>query len=95
KKACEMLLCSKTVIGNQSVLLAGVNDNVKTMISLSHRLLQMGVRPYCLYLCDLITGSRHFRVRIEKGIEVIKNMVGFTSGYAIPQLIIDAPGGGG
>ena len=95
KEACERLLASKVVLGNQSVLLKGINDDANVMISLSHRLLQMGVRPYYLYMCDLISGSRHFRVEIEKGMEIIKKMRGYTSGYAIPQLVIDAPGGGG
>jgi len=95
KNACEQLICSNVVIGNQSVLLKGINDEVITLTSLSHRLLQMGVRPYYLYSCDLITGSSHFRVGIKKAIDIIKKMRGYTSGYAIPQLVIDAPGGGG
>ncbi|MDX2108719.1 MAG: KamA family radical SAM protein [Verrucomicrobiota bacterium] len=95
RNACERLVCSGTPLGNQSVLLKGVNDNVDTMKSLVHRLLQMRVRPYYLYQCDLITGSRHFRTDVTKGIEIIEGLRGHTTGYAIPQFVIDAPGGGG
>jgi lysine 2,3-aminomutase len=65
------------------------------MRALVHRLLRMRVRPYYLYACDLITGSAHFRVDVRKGIEIIQGLRGHTSGYAIPQFVIDAPGGGG
>jgi lysine 2,3-aminomutase len=95
KEACEKLICSKVVIGNQSVLLKGVNDKPEILMSLSHRLLQMGVRPYYLYQCDLITGSSHFRTDVKRGIEIIEKMRGHTTGYAIPQFVVDAPGGGG
>lgn len=95
KDACERLACSRVVLGNQSVLLKGVNDDVDTMLSLSHRLVQMGVRPYYIYQCDLITGSSHFRTDVRKGIEIIEKMRGHTTGYAVPQYVIDAPGGGG
>jgi lysine 2,3-aminomutase len=95
KEACQRLLASCVVIGNQSVLLKGVNDDVETLRSLSHRLLQMGVRPYYLYQCDLITGSAHLRTDVMKGIELIEKLRGFTTGYGIPQFVIDAPGGGG
>ncbi len=95
KEACDRLLCSRVIIGNQSVLLKGVNDDANILTSLSHRLLQMGVRPYYLYQCDLITGSSHFRTDLSKGLEIIEKMRGHTTGYAIPQFVIDAPGGGG
>jgi lysine 2,3-aminomutase len=95
RDACERLACSRVVIGNQSVLLKGVNDNPEVMKSLSHRLLQMGVRPYYIYQCDLITGSAHFRTSIKKGLDIIENLRGHTTGYAVPQYVIDAPGGGG
>lgn len=95
KDACERLACSRVVLGNQSVLLKGVNDDVETMKSLSHRLLQMGVRPYYIYQCDLITGSSHFRTDPRKGIEIIEHLRGHTTGYGVPQFVIDAPGGGG
>jgi len=95
KEACKNLTSSGVVLGNQSVLLDGINDNVDTMRSLSHRLLQMEVRPYYIYQCDLITGSSHFRTDVRKGLEIIEQLRGHTTGYAVPQLVIDAPGGGG
>ncbi len=95
KEACDILAFSGVPIGNQSVLLDGVNDNVDTMKSLIHRLLIMRVRPYYLYQCDLITGSRHLRADVKKGIELIQALRGHTTGYAIPQFVIDAPDGGG
>lgn len=82
-------------IGNQSVLLRGVNDNLDTMRELVHKLLLCRVRPYYLYQCDLIKGSNHLRTSVAKGIEIIDGLRGHTSGYAIPQYVIDAPGGGG
>jgi lysine 2,3-aminomutase len=94
-RATERLSFAGVPLGNQSVLLRGVNDNVETMKSLVHRLLMMRVRPYYLYACDLITGTSHLRVPAQKGIEIIRGLRGFTSGYAIPQFVIDAPGGGG
>ena len=95
KEACKRLATSWVILGNQSVLLKGINDDVATMRSLVHRLLQMGVRPYYLYQCDLITGSAHFRTNVLKGLEIIEKLRGFTTGYAVPQLVIDSPGGGG
>mgnify|MGYP003108681224 FL=1 len=94
-RACERLSMSGTPIGNQSVLLKGVNDDPEIYRSLVHRLLMMRVRPYYLYQCDLITGSAHFRTSVEKGVEIIRSLRGNTTGYAIPQFVIDAPGGGG
>lgn len=94
-EACEKLAFSGVPLGNQSVLLKGVNDDLDTMKSLVHRLLQMRVRPYYLYQCDLITGSSHLRADIAKGIEIIQGLRGHTTGYGIPQFVIDAPGGGG
>jgi lysine 2,3-aminomutase len=82
-------------LGNQSVLLAGVNDNAAIMRELVHKLLLCRVRPYYLYQCDLIRGSSHLRTSVSKGIEIIESLRGHTSGYAIPQFVIDAPGGGG
>lgn len=93
--ACERLSFAGVPIGNQSVLLKHVNDDVKTMKSLIHRLLMMRVRPYYLYQCDLITGSAHLRADPRKGIEIMQALRGHTTGYAIPQFVIDAPGGGG
>ncbi|MFW6354606.1 MAG: KamA family radical SAM protein, partial [Verrucomicrobiota bacterium] len=94
-EATERLSFAGVPLGNQSVLLRGVNDDVDTMRSLVHRLLQMRVRPYYLYQCDLITGSRHLRADVRKGIEIVRGLRGHTTGYAIPQFVIDAPGGGG
>lgn len=93
--ACTRLSLSGVVLGNQSVLLKGVNDNPKTMLELSHKLLLMRIRPYYIYQCDLSQGISHFRTSVEKGVEIIENMRGWTSGLAIPQFVIDAPGGGG
>ena len=93
--ACQRLSFAGVPIGNQSVLIRGVNDDVNTMQSLIHRLLMMRVRPYYLYQCDLITGSSHLRTDVEKGIEIIRALRSHTTGCAIPQLVIDAPGGGG
>jgi len=95
KEACDRLAFAGVPLGNQSVLLRGVNDDAETMKSLVHRLLQMRVRPYYLYQCDLITGSAHFRTDPRKGVEIIRALRGHTTGYAVPQFVIDAPGGGG
>lgn len=82
-------------LGNQSVLLSGVNDDLETMRTLVHKLLRCRVRPYYLYQCDLIQGSAHLRAPVAKGLEIIEGLRGHTSGYAVPQFVIDAPGGGG
>ena len=95
RDACEKLTYAGVPIGNQSVLLRDVNDNAQVMQSLIHRLLMMRVRPYYLYQCDLITGSAHLRADPRKGIEIIRSLRGHTTGYSIPQFVIDAPGGGG
>jgi len=95
RSACEQLTYAGVPIGNQSVLLRQVNDDADVMRSLIHRLLMMRVRPYYLYQCDLITGSAHLRADPRKGIEIIRNLRGHTTGYSIPQFVIDAPGGGG
>ena len=95
RAACERLSYAGVPLGNQSVLLKGVNNDADVMKALVHRLLRMRVWPYYLYQCDLITGSAHFRVDVRKGIEIIKALRGHTTGYAVPQYVIDAPGGGG
>ncbi len=95
RQATERLAYAGVPIGNQSVLLKGVNDNIETMKSLVHRLLMMRVRPYYLYQCDLITGSAHLRTDVRSGIKLIQQLRGNTTGYAVPQYVIDAPGGGG
>ena len=95
RDALGRLADSGIPLGNQSVLLAGVNDDPAIMRELVHKLLLCRVRPYYLYQCDLIRGSSHLRTPVAKGIEIIESLRGFTSGYAIPQFVIDAPGGGG
>jgi lysine 2,3-aminomutase len=82
-------------VGNQSVLLAGVNDCVNIQRELVQRLVEIRVRPYYLYQCDLVEGSGHFRTPVGKGLEIIEGLRGHTSGYAVPTYVIDAPGGGG
>jgi lysine 2,3-aminomutase len=95
KEALERLADHGIPLGNQSVLLDGVNDNVDTMRDLVQKLLRCRVRPYYLYQGDLVYGTSHLRARVEKGIEIIRGLRGHTTGYAIPQFVIDAPGGGG
>ncbi len=95
ERALGMLADSGIPLGNQSVLLRGVNDSAEVQRALVHRLLQCRVRPYYLYQCDPVVGTRHFRTHPQEGIDIISALRGFTSGYAIPQFVIDAPGGGG
>jgi lysine 2,3-aminomutase len=94
-QACSRLADAGIPLGSQTVLLKGVNDQVDTMKKLVHHLLRMRVRPYYLYQCDPISGSGHFRTPVAKGLEIIRGLRGFTSGYAVPTYVIDAPGGGG
>ncbi|MCF8056730.1 MAG: KamA family radical SAM protein [Desulfocapsa sp.] len=94
-KACTRLADAGIPLGSQTVLLRGINDKVETMKGLMHGVMKMRVRPYYLYQCDPITGSAHFRTPVEKGLEIIQGLRGFTSGYAVPTYVIDAPGGGG
>ncbi|MBI9112174.1 KamA family radical SAM protein [Maridesulfovibrio ferrireducens] len=94
-KACAMLADAGIPLGSQTVLLKDVNDDVDTMKKLMQGLLKVRVRPYYLYQCDPIPGSAHFRTRVEKGLEIIQGLRGHTSGYAVPNYVIDAPGGGG
>lgn len=82
-------------LGNQSVLLKGVNDSLEIQRELVQKLLMCRVRPYYLYQCDPITGSSHLRTSVAKGIEIIEGLRGHTTGYAVPQFVIDGPGGGG
>jgi lysine 2,3-aminomutase len=82
-------------LGNQSVLLAGVNDCPRIMKALVQKLVQNRVRPYYLYQCDLAEGLSHFRTPVGKGIEIMESLIGHTSGFAVPTYVIDAPGGGG
>ncbi|HET6446612.1 MAG TPA: lysine 2,3-aminomutase [candidate division Zixibacteria bacterium] len=93
--ACDRLTRAGVPLGNQSVLLAGVNDSVHIQRKLVHELVKIRVRPYYLYQCDLVEGSGHMRTTVAKGIEIIEGLRGHTSGYAVPNYVIDAPGGGG
>lgn len=95
KEALGKLADGGFPLGNQSVLLADVNDCPRIMKSLVHKLVQNRVRPYYLYQCDLSEGLSHFRTPIGKGIEIMESLVGHTSGFARPTYVIDAPGGGG
>lgn len=82
-------------LGNQSVLLRGVNDSPEVQMALVHKLVMNRVRPYYLYQCDLVHGAGHFRTPVSTGIEIMEHLRGHTSGYAVPTYVIDAPGGGG
>jgi lysine 2,3-aminomutase len=82
-------------LGNQSVLLKGVNNDGKVLLELCQKLLMCRVRPYYLYQCDLIRGSAHLRTSIQEGLELMNRLRGYTTGYAIPQYVVDGPGGGG
>lgn len=82
-------------LGNQSVLLRHVNDDGEIMKALTHKLLMCRVRPYYIYQCDLIAGSSHLRSSVRRGLEIMEGLRGHTTGYAAPQFVIDAPGGGG
>lgn len=93
--ACAKLADAGIPLGNQSVLLRGVNDCVNTMKKLVHELVRIRVRPYYIYQCDLSMGLEHFRTPVSKGIEIIEGLRGHTSGYAVPTFVVDAPGGGG
>jgi lysine 2,3-aminomutase len=95
KKACEMLVNAGVPVGNQSVILAGINDSVAIMKKLMHDLVKIRVRPYYIYQCDLSEGIGHFRAPVSKGLEIIEGLRGHTSGYAVPTFVVDAPGGGG
>jgi lysine 2,3-aminomutase len=94
-RACETLADAGIPLGSQTVLLKGINDDDETMGRLNRGLLRMRVRPYYLYQCDPISGSSHFRTSVAKGLSVIEGLRGWTSGLAVPQYVIDAPGGGG
>ncbi len=93
--ACAKLANAGIPLGNQSVLLRGVNDCVNVMKRLVHNLAKIRVRPYYIYQCDLSIGLEHFRTPVSKGIEIIESLRGHTSGYCVPTFVVDAPGGGG
>ena len=94
-RACEMLANAGVPLGNQSVLLRGINDCVHVMKHLVQELVKIRVRPYYMYQCDLSMGLEHFRTPVSKGIEIIEGLRGHTSGYCVPTFVVDAPGGGG
>ncbi|HPN88312.1 MAG TPA: KamA family radical SAM protein [Candidatus Omnitrophota bacterium] len=95
KFACELLADNGIPLGSQTVLLKGINDKPSVMKKLMHELLKIRVRPYYIYQCDPITGSKHFRTSVSTGINIMEKLYGFTTGYAIPTFVIDCPGGGG
>ncbi|MCL2575597.1 MAG: lysine 2,3-aminomutase [Defluviitaleaceae bacterium] len=94
-EACNKLSDVGVPLGNQSVLLAGINDCAHVMKDLVQKLVKIRVRPYYIYQCDLALGLSHFRTPVAKGIEIIEALRGHTSGYAVPTFVVDAPGGGG
>ncbi|MDD4149637.1 MAG: lysine 2,3-aminomutase [Bacteroidales bacterium] len=94
-EACAKIVNAGIPTGNQSVLLRGVNDCVHVMKKLVQDLVKIRVRPYYIYQCDLSMGLEHFRTPVSKGIEIIENLRGHTSGFAVPTFVVDAPGGGG
>lgn len=95
REALKKLADSGIVLGNQAVLLAGVNDCPRIIKKLGHELVKNRVRPYYLYQCDLSEGLNHFRTTVSKGIEIMENLIGHTSGFSIPRYVVDAPNGGG
>lgn len=95
QKACNVLADAGIPLGSQTVLLKNINDKPYVMKKLVHELLKMRVRPYYLYQCDLAVGTEHFRTSVLDGVRIIEKLRGYTSGYAVPSFVIDAPGGGG
>lgn len=94
-EACAKMANAGIPLGNQSVLLRGVNDCPNIMKRLVHKLVTIRVRPYYIYQCDLSMGLEHFRTPVSKGLEIIESLRGHTSGFAVPTFVVDAPGGGG
>ncbi len=95
KDACCELADAGFPLGSQTVLLKGINDKPYIMKKLVHELLKIRVRPYYIYQCDLATGTEHFRTSVATGIQIIEKLRGYTTGYAVPTYVVDAPGGGG
>lgn len=93
--ACNSLANAGIPLGSQTVLLKGINDSETVIKQLMHSLLKIRVKPYYLYQCDPILGSAHFRTPVQTGIDIIHSLRGYTTGYAVPNYVIDAPGGGG
>ncbi len=94
-KACDRLLRAGVPVNNQSVLLKGINDSVRTMTDLCHKLLKAKVRPYYLFQCDEVQGTEHLRTSVDAGVSIIEGMRGHTSGLAVPTFVVDLPHGGG
>lgn len=94
-KACSDIIDAGIPLGNQSVLLRNINDNTEIMKELLLKLVKVRIRPYYLYQCDMSQGLSHFRTKVETGVEIIQNLTGNISGYAVPKFVIDAPHGGG
>ena len=95
KFACDILADNGFPLGSQTVLLKGINDKPYIMKKLMHELLKIRVRPYYIYQCDPAQGIYHFRTPIAVGINIMEKLRGYTSGYAVPTYVVDAPGGGG
>lgn len=95
KRAVEMLADHGIPVGNQSVLLKGINDCPTVMKKLVQELVKIRCRPYYFYQCDMSKGLEHFRTSVEKGLEIAESLRGHTSGFSVPTFILDAPGGGG
>lgn len=95
ERACTAIVDSGIPLGNQSVLLRGINDDAQVMKELLLKLVHMRVRPYYLYQCDLSKGISHFRTDVDTGIQIMHQLTGNISGYAVPKYVIDAPKGGG
>jgi len=91
--ACARLARAGIPLGNQSVLLRGINDDVATMKKLCCELMRIRVRPYYLFQCQMVAGTRHFRTPLERGIEILENIEGHTSGLAVPKFVLDTPHG--
>jgi lysine 2,3-aminomutase len=95
RAACERIVNAGIPLGNQSVLLRGVNSNLRIMRELVHELVRVRVRPYYIYQCDLEQGTEHFHTPVDLGLNLMEGLRGHTSGFAVPTYVIDAPGGGG
>jgi lysine 2,3-aminomutase len=95
KDACAKLIDGGIPVNNQSVLLKGVNDHKLIQERLCRELIRIRVRPYYLFQCDLVNGAEHFRTKISKGVEIMDHLRGRLSGIAIPQYVVDSPGGKG
>ena len=94
-QACDLLADGGIPLGCQTVLLKGVNDSAQVLKDLFHGLLKLRVRPYYLYQCDPVLGTAHLRTSVQTGLDIMAQLRGKTTGYAVPTYVIDAPGGGG